>query len=77
MDVPEFAGEGDFLLRYRGQTWAARHIIDGDVLNVREGTAEPGQLVVVKNADGLAALSVYVPGMEFEGVVVGLMRRLP
>lgn len=72
-DVYEFAGEGDFLIRYRGPE--IRHIIAGDVLNVRQGDPDPDQLVVIKGEDDIAALVAYEPGMQFEGVVVGLMRK--
>lgn len=60
IDLPaRFVGDGRRLLRYRGDDFMARGIVDGDVLVVREAaTADPGALVVALDG-GRPRLAVH------------------
>lgn len=77
MTSPEFLA-GDYCVRYRGVDVPEHAIRDRDILVLEEASVdpEPGALVAVVNEDRRAQLAEFERGLEFAGVVTGVMRRL-
>jgi SOS-response transcriptional repressor LexA len=69
---------GDYCTRYRGPDLHEQGIHDGDILVVAKPAdkdPETGRLVVTIT-DRKGRLAKFEPGMSFEGVVTGVMRKI-